>query len=238
MKIILIGYGKMGHLVEDIAKQKDHQIVARIQSSTSIAEQQLKEADLCIDFSTPESVLQNVHLIAKSKKNIVMGTTGWYDQMEEVKKIVKEHDIGFLFSPNFSVGLHLFRKIVENAAQLINDIEEYDVAGYEIHHNQKADSPSGTAKSLMDNILQKIKRKKNPLYEMGDRQITPEELHFTSIRCGFVPGTHTLIFDSPADTITLTHQARNREGFARGAVTAAEWLVEKKGFFTLDDIIR
>lgn len=237
MKIILVGYGKMGHLIEEIALQKNYQVIAKIQSSTSLNEQQLKEADICIDFSTPESVLQNVHLIAKSKTNIVMGTTGWYDQMDKIKKIVKEHHIGFLFSPNFSVGVHLFKKIVENAAQLLNEFDEYDVAGFEIHHNQKADSPSGTAKSLVNNLLEKIKRKKNPIYELGDRPINAEELHFASIRCGHVPGTHTLMFDSPADTITLTHQARSREGFARGAVTAAEWLKGKKGFFSFDDMI-
>lgn len=240
MKIVLIGYGKMGRLIEEIALQKEHTIIARIHPSgalSSIDENLIRHADMCIDFSTPESALPNIRTIAALKKNIVMGTTGWYEHLDEVKQIVQENQIGFLFSPNFSIGVHLFKNIVESAAQLINEFEDYDVAGYEIHHNQKADSPSGTAKSIVHTLLEKIKRKTAPVYDIMDRPMAPHELHFSSIRCGSIPGTHTVLFDSPADTITITHQARNREGFARGAVAAAEWLEDKKGFFTLDDMI-
>ncbi len=240
MKIALIGYGKMGKLIEQIALQKEHEIVARVHTSgvlSTLDEKQISLADICLDFSAPLSVLQNIRILAGMKKNIVMGTTGWYEHLDEVKQIVKESQIGFIFSPNFSIGVHLFNSIVESAAHLINEFEDYDVAGQEIHHNQKLDSPSGTAKSIVHTLLKKIKRKTSPVYDMVNRPIASHELHFPSIRCGFVPGTHSVIFDSAADTITITHQARNREGFARGAVTAAEWLEGKTGFFTLDDMI-
>lgn len=241
MKILLIGYGKMGRLIEDIALQKEHSIVAKISQSgpiTSLEEHLIKDIDVCIDFSTPSAVLENIRTVARYKKNIVVGTTGWYDHLNEVKHLVKENRIGFLYSSNFSIGVHLFKSIVETAAYMINEFEEYDVAGQEMHHNQKSDSPSGTARSLVHLLLEKIKRKTAPVYEMIDRPIAPHELHFPSIRCGSTPGTHSIIFDSPADTITISHQARNREGFARGALAAAEWLENKTGFFTLDDMIK
>lgn len=239
MKIALIGYGKMGRLIEEIAIQKEHTIVAKIHpsGSSSIIDSQIHQADVCIDFSTPESALQNIITIAKLKKNIVMGTTGWYEHLDEVKNIVHDNKIGFLFSPNFSIGVHLFKNIVETAASLMNDFDEYDVAGFELHHNQKADSPSGSAKALVHELLEKIKRKSIPQYNCINRPIGSEELHFSSVRCGSIPGTHTIIFDSPNDTITLSHQARNRDGFAHGAVRAAEWLIGKQGFFTLDQMI-
>lgn len=240
MKIVLIGYGKMGRLIEDIALQKEHAVIAKIHldgSLSSVNENHIKHADICIDFSTSQCALQNIRTLASFKKNIVMGTTGWYEHLSEVKDIVQKSQIGFLYSPNFSIGIHLFKNIIESAAQLINEFEDYDIAGQEIHHNQKIDSPSGTAKSIVYTLLEKIKRKTAPVYDLIDRPIASHELHFPSIRCGSTPGTHSVIFDSPADTITITHQARNREGFARGAVAAAEWLEGKKGFFTLDDMV-
>lgn len=241
MKIVLIGYGKMGKLIAELALQKEHQVIAKIHGGNplqSADEDIIRQADVCIDFSTPQSVMGHIRKIASLKKNLVMGTTGWYDHLEEVRAMVNEHQIGFLFSPNFSIGVHLFKKIVEEASQLMNEFDDYDVGGLEQHHNQKEDSPSGTTKSLVFSILEKFKRKKTPVYDLLDRPIAPQELHFPSLRCGFFPGTHSVIFDSPVDTITLTHQARNREGFARGAILAAEWLEGKKGFFTLDDMIQ
>ncbi|MBN9377822.1 MAG: 4-hydroxy-tetrahydrodipicolinate reductase [Chlamydiales bacterium 38-26] len=240
MKIALIGYGKMGRLIEDLALQNEHQIIAKIHPNgllKSIESTALQEADVCIDFSTPQSAIENIRSLAALKKNIVMGTTGWYAHMDEVKQLVKEQNIGFIFSPNFSIGVHLFKNIVSSAAELINLFDEYDIAGHEIHHNQKIDSPSGTAKYIVHTLLEKIKRKTTPVYELLDRPIATHELHFPCIRCGSTPGTHSVIFDSPADTITISHQARNREGFAVGALTAAEWLNGRSGFFTLDDMI-
>jgi 4-hydroxy-tetrahydrodipicolinate reductase len=240
MKIALIGYGKMGKLIEEIALQREHRIIAKIHPSgalNKIDEESVVNADVCIDFSHPHYAMDNIRSLAKLKKNIIMGTTGWYDQISEVKSIVKESQIGFLFAPNFSMGVLIFKKIVESAAKMINEFDDYDISGFEMHHNQKADSPSGTAKNLVYTLLEHIDRKTKPLYDAVNRPIEPHELHFSSVRCGSIPGTHTVQFDSTADSITLTHQARTRNGFASGAVTAAEWLQGKKGFFSFDKII-
>lgn len=145
-----------------------------------------------------------------------MGTTGWYNRLKEMKAIVDEHQIGFLYSPNFSLGVHLFLQTVEEAAKRYLSHSEYCVGGIEMHHAEKEDAPSGTAKSIMEKI--------------------GKPCAFTSVRLGTIPGTHTVIFDSKADQITLQHEARTREGFALGAVKAAEWLHGKKGFYTLEDM--
>lgn len=204
LKIALIGYGKMGRMVEAIALERGHRIVP------------LEEAFVCIDFTRPEAALPNVQKLAPLGKNIVMGTTGWYEQLPEVEKLVKQHAIGFLYAPNFSLGVQLFLQVVAEAAKRYLSHEEYSVGGYELHHAAKKDAPSGTAKALMERV--------------------GRPMEFAAIRCGSIPGTHTLIFDSKADTITLQHEARSREGFALGAVKAAEWLTGKKGFYTMEDM--
>lgn len=223
MKLALIGYGKMGKMVEAAAKQKGHAIVSYCHRD--VTPSHLKEADLCIDFTHPSAAIPNLQIAAKQRKNYVMGTTGWYDALEEVRQIVSQHEIGFLYSPNFSIGVQLFLKIVSEAAALINEFPVYDVGITEEHHNKKVDSPSGTALAITNTLLVQMKNK------------SEEQLQVASLRCGSIPGTHTVHFDSPCDTITIKHQARNREGFAQGAVVAAEWLHGKKGFYTLADLL-
>lgn len=224
MKIALLGNGKMGQMVEAAAKQRGHAIVATI-TRGKITPNLLKDAQVCIDFSHPECVLDHIQAIAMCNKPLIMGTTGWTDYLDEAKRIVLKSNIGFLYSPNFSIGVALFFRLVQSAAQLIDPFANYDVGLFEAHHNQKADAPSGTAKALKQIINQAMKTRSSNLPEIS------------SIRCGSIPGTHSVIFDSPADTITLTHEARNREGFANGAITAAEWIQNRKGFFTLEDML-
>jgi 4-hydroxy-tetrahydrodipicolinate reductase len=215
----LIGYGKMGRMVEAAAGEKGHNtVILRELTPASV-----QSVDVAIDFTHPDVAMDHLRQLASLKKSLVMGTTGWYDQLETAKRIVEGSGIGFFYAPNFSIGVHLFMKVVKEAARLINHYPDYDVAGFESHHNQKADSPSGTAKALKGLLERNMQRKR--------------DVPMASLRVGSVPGTHSIIFDSPADTISLTHTARNREGFARGAVTAAEWLKEKKGFFTMEDLI-
>jgi len=244
MNIAIIGYGKMGHIVEQIAIKKGLNIRAIIDpiaegaTHKEINEESLKDVDVCIEFSLPEVAVENVKQIAALKKNLVLATTGWYDKVEEVKKIVEEAGIGFIYASNFSIGVNAFCKVLEKAAQVFNNIEDYDVLAYELHHNRKKDSPSGTAKTLGEVLINNIERKKKLVYEMLDRKIEADELHFASVRGGDVPGTHVIAFDSPADTIELKHTARSREGFALGAVMAAEWLKDKQGFFTIDDMMK
>lgn len=227
LKIAIIGYGKMGKMVERQARSRNHEIVAIIDPSLSLNEitsESIGQADLCIEFTRPDSVLDNIRKILDLKKNVITGTTGWDSSLEQVKTWVNESDAGLFYASNFSLGLNYFLNTVEKAAELFLQNDNYDVAGMEIHHNQKLDSPSGTALTIQNRIAKK-------------GNIPLEKIPFSSVRCGSTPGTHTIYFDSPADTITLTHQARNREDFALGAVTAAEWMQNKKGVYTMEDLL-
>ncbi|MBI2145347.1 4-hydroxy-tetrahydrodipicolinate reductase [Candidatus Woesearchaeota archaeon] len=244
MKIALIGYGKMGKEVERAAKMRGHSVCAIIDPSNAGATHKdvgdgscLKDAEVVIDFTVPAAVLGNIKKVSAAKKNLVIGTTGWYDGMTEAKQLVGQAGTGLIYSSNFSVGVNVFYRVVEAAARLVNKVPEYDVFGYELHHNQKLDSPSGTAKSIAELLVKNIGRKKQVQYDRLDRRINSDEIHFASVRSGWIPGTHVVGFDSEADTIELKHTARSRSGFALGAVMAAEWLKGRKGFFTMNDFI-
>ena len=242
MHIALIGHGKMGKEIESVAKEKGVKVVAIFTDENNtgglgLTPEALRSVDVCIDFSAPASVLDNIESVAECGKNIVVGTTGWYDRMETVKKIVKEKKIGFLYSSNFSLGVNVFSQIVMDASRLFEKYPEYDVAINEVHHTGKVDSPSGTALSLGSIILQSLKRKTEILHETSHGQVKPQQLHVTSTRAGHVTGTHTVLFDSEYDSVELVHRAKSRRGFALGAVVAAEWLKGKKGFYTMRDVI-
>ncbi len=243
MKIALIGYGKMGKEVERVARLRGHAVCAIVDRVDPAATHRelgascLRDADVAIDFTVPSAVLENIRAVAAAKKSMVVGTTGWYDGMTEAKQVIGSAGTGFIYSSNFSIGVNAFYRIVEAAAKLINKVPEYDVFGYELHHSQKLDSPSGTAKSVAEILLKNIGRKRHAQYEKLDRRINQEELHFASVRAGSIPGTHVVGFDSDADTIELKHTARSRAGFALGAVMAAEWVKGRKGFFTMNDFV-
>jgi 4-hydroxy-tetrahydrodipicolinate reductase len=224
MKIALIGYGKMGQMIEKIALSAGHTVVARITSSQHWDLDALQTADLCMEFTQPGSAMENIERLARLKKDIVIGTTGWYGEMRRLESLVKEHEIGALYSPNFSLGVQLFLAILNDASRTMNPFKEYDVAGMESHHNQKKDRPAGTALEMARIVEENMSR--------------IHQCDFSSVRCGSMPGTYTIFFDSPEDTITLTHTARNREGYAKGAVRAAEWLIGKKGLYTFTDCIK
>ena len=242
MRIALIGYGRMGKAVECVAKQRGHQIVLIDPMDSNVTYKEinsdsLKDVDVCIDFSSPTVALNNAKLVSSFGKNLVMGTTGWYDKMDEMKENVKE--IGFLWSGNFSIGMNVFFHAVKETAKVMNNIPEYDAAVYEIHHNQKKDSPGGSAQMLGKIILDNMDRKKKIVGDrFTDRKPEPDELHVASVRCGSIPGTHSVLFDCPVDTIELKHIARGREGFAFGAVLAAEFVYSKKGFFGIEDLMK
>jgi len=251
MRIALIGYGKMGRIIEQIAQAQGHTIAvivepfaedtpAGVPLSKSIAEANFDSADVAIEFSVPAIACANITALAQKKIPTVTGTTGWHDKMDEVRKAVEAANSALLWSSNFSIGVNLFYRIAWKAAELFNNFNDYDVGGFEVHHNKKLDSPSGTAKTLAEGVLSKIERKKKIVWETLDRKPAADELHFPSLRLGAVPGTHSLFFDSPADTIEITHTARSREGFASGAVIAAQWLTakERHGVFTIDDMLK
>jgi 4-hydroxy-tetrahydrodipicolinate reductase len=243
MKIALIGYGKMGREVERVALAKGHEIAARIdpvsaeRTATTISAQSLTDAAVCIEFSAPQAVVGNIEEAARLKKPLVVGTTGWYEHLSRVEGVVREENTGLVYAPNFSLGVNLFYRIAATAAALFNQFEEYDVSGLEIHHRRKVDSPSGTAKQLSQIVLKHFTRKKRVTSECLNRAIQPEEFHLVSARAGDFPGNHSLVFDSAADTIELTHSARSRAGFASGALLAAEWIVRHKGFYTFDQVL-
>jgi 4-hydroxy-tetrahydrodipicolinate reductase len=242
LNIAIIGYGRMGKEVELVAKEKGLRVASIITEENNtgglgITPDSLKGVDVCIDFSVPTAALDNIEAVADCGKSMVVGTTGWYDRLEHVRKLVKEKKIGFLYASNFSLGVNIFSQIVMDASRLFDRYSDYDVSIHEVHHKGKADSPSGTALSLGSTILQSMKRKTELLHETPHGQIKPHQLHVTSTRIGSVTGTHTVLFDSECDSIELVHRAKGRRGFALGAVVAAEWLKGKKGFYTMRDVI-
>lgn len=230
MNIAIVGYGKMGHEIERAAKLKGAYVQSIIDpkdsgaTHKSVDEESMKNVDVCIDFTKPDAVIENIRKISKFGKNIAVGTTGWHNSLEEAREIVMKNNTGLVYASNFSIGVNVFFRIIENAAKIMNNLDDYDVFGYELHHNKKLDSPSGTAKSIENILISNIKRKK--------------EVPFASVRAGSIPGTHVVGFDSSADTIELKHTARNREGFAIGAIMAAEWINGKKGFYNVDDMVK
>lgn len=242
MNIALIGYGKMGKELELIAAERAINIVRIFtekenRDGKALTKTSLKNVDVCIEFSTPDAVMKNIKAAVSCGKNMVVGTTGWYGRIKEVEAMVKKHKSGFLYAANFSPGVNIFSQIVSDAARLFNKQSGYDAAISEVHHRGKADSPSGTALSLGSLIMQQMKRKSTLLTETTHGQIKPHQLHISSTRIGNVTGRHEVVFDSEADTITLVHTAKNRRGYALGALLAAEWLKGKKGFYTMRDVI-
>ncbi len=240
--IALIGYGNMGRIIETMALEKGHTIAAKIDPfaegcDETITREALSGADVCIDFTHPSVVVDNIKQMAALGKNMVIGTTGWYDQMDEIKQVVERHKVGLIWSGNFSVGVNALFKIVEFAARIFNNLPDYDVLGHEFHHKNKADSPSGTATMLANILVDNIARKEHAVYRMLDRKIEPNELHFSSSRGGAIPGTHSVMFDSPVDTIEIKHTARGREGFAAGTLLAAEFIQHKTGFYSINDLM-
>lgn len=257
MKIALVGYGKMGHMIEDAAVQCGHEVVCTVDlfatdascitSDTAEMVKTVKEsgAEGIIEFSHPASVMQNINALVPVRMPLVVGTTGWKDNLPAITDQVNVNKTSLLHAANFSVGVNLFYRIVEEAARLVSEFDAYDCGLFESHHNQKADSPSGTALDIARRVMDNMPAKKRLVTNSADHKPEEDELHLGSVRVGSVPGTHTVWFDSVADTIELTHTARNREGFALGAVRALEWLVApgangkaKIGVFTMDDVFR
>jgi 4-hydroxy-tetrahydrodipicolinate reductase len=256
MKIAIIGYGKMGKMVEQAAIAGGHTVTAIVDplvketglSVTGAAQYReisgdLGKAEAAIEFTQPDIVLANIKALAERKIPSVIGTTGWHDKLGEARQAVESTGASLIWATNFSLGVNIFYRIAWYAAGLVDAFPEYDVGGFESHHNKKLDSPSGTAKTLVEGTLARIGRKDKAVWETLDRRPLPNELHFPNLRLGSVPGTHSLMFDSPADSIEITHTARSREGFASGAVRAAGWLLNgengiRKGFFSIDDMLK
>jgi len=244
MNIAIIGYGKMGQEIEKVAKDEEINVISTIDPNNSAAKfsqinmESLKNVDVCIDFTVPNTVVDNIKEVSRLGVNMVVGTTGWYDNLDKVRQIVEDASIGFIYSSNFSIGVNIFFRIVEEASKIVNNIEDYDIYSYELHHKRKIDSPSGTARVIGNIIMKNVDRKSKVVYGNLNRKIKSNELHIGSIRGGYIPGTHIVGFDSEVDTIELKHTARSKKGFAIGAVIAAKWLKDKKGFFEISDFMK
>jgi 4-hydroxy-tetrahydrodipicolinate reductase len=227
LKIAIVGYGKMGRLIERIAVERGHEIALKLDEFNNarfegITAENFRTVDAAIDFSIPSAAVVNIEKIAALGVNLVVGTTGWLERIDHVREVVEKSGIGLVWSPNYSVGVNAFFRIVGEAAKLLSGAPEYEAWAWEIHHSAKKDAPSGTLLKLVDEM-----RKAG-----YDRPVDTG-----SNRAGTIAGTHEIGFDSAADTITLRHTARSREGFALGAVKAAEWVQGKKGFHEFGDTL-
>jgi len=245
MKIALLGYGKMGHIIEKIATDRKHEIVLKIDydNQHDLTAENLAMADVAIEFSTPATVLGNIKSCFNAGLPVVVGTTGWYNWLGEIKQQCQDGDHALIYASNFSIGVNVLFYVNRVLAKLMSNYPYYDVQVEEIHHTQKVDSPSGTAITLAEGIIENLDSKKtwtNVLTTDGDESsgdaVAPEQLLIESFRIDSVPGTHTVLYDSEVDTIELKHTAHNRNGFALGAVMAAEWIQNKKGFFEAKDM--
>lgn len=225
--LALLGYGKMGKALAQLAPQRGFEVRLVMDldlnaQSHGIMREKFKDIDVCIDFTTPESVVENVHRVAALGVNLVVGTTGWQKHQAEVRKVVEQAGVGMVYGANFSIGVNLFYRLARAAAEIFAPFPMYDPFLTESHHKMKKDAPSGTALEIA-------------------RQIQPyfvdRDIPVASVRGGYIPGTHEVAFDSEADTVVLTHTARGRLGFAEGALLAARWVVGKKGFYSFAEVL-
>ncbi|MBU2525179.1 MAG: 4-hydroxy-tetrahydrodipicolinate reductase [Bacteroidetes bacterium] len=230
MKIALVGYGKMGKTIDAVATQRGHEVVAKIDGPVTV--EILKNADVAIEFSVPAAAVSNLKTCFEAGVPAVSGTTGWLAQFEEVCQACKEARSGFIYASNFSLGVNLFFQLNEYLAKLMQPFQQYHAGIEEIHHIHKLDAPSGTAITLAEGVMAHSHYQKWTLDTADD-----DTLKIEAKRIGEVPGTHTVSFDAPEDRISITHEAHGREGFALGAVMAAEWLCGKTGIFTMKDVL-
>lgn len=237
MKLALIGYGKMGREIEQIAKDRGHEIVSIIDVNNlaDFESDAFKSADVAIEFTRPDAALENYRRAFKSGVAVVAGTTGWLDHIDEIKNACENEGKTFFYASNFSLGVNIFFALNKYLAKIMNGFTDYDVKMKEIHHIHKLDEPSGTAITLAEGVLDNIERKNNWTIETPKNS---SELFIEAIREGEVPGYHSIIYESEVDTITITHDAKSRKGFALGAVVAAEFTCGKKGFLTMSDMLK
>ncbi len=260
MKIALIGYGKMGHIIEEVAKNRGHEVVCAIDinNQEDFESEAFRSADVAIEFTTPKTCLGNVRKCLDAGVPVVVGSTGWYNELPKVKEDVRKADGSLFWASNFSIGVNVFVAMQKYIARIMNNYPQYDVTLSETHHIHKLDSPSGTAITIANAITDNLDRKQTwketaAIWQHEDQSIdvarnaeagttyashSDDELEVVAFRRGEVPGIHTVVYDSDVDTITMSHSAKSRRGFAVGAVVAAEWMADgKKGVYTMTDLM-
>ena len=231
MKIALLGYGRMGKAIEKIAVERGHEIVIKVDVDTQ--EYDISRADIAIDFSIPSSAFQNITNCFKNNVPVVSGTTGWLDKYNDAIAICNENKGGFISATNFSLGVNIFFELNEQLAKMMANLSEYSISMEEIHHTKKLDAPSGTAITLAEGVIKNTSKNNWALNVTND----PNEIPIVAKRIPDVPGTHSVSYTSTIDDIEIKHTAHNRQGFALGAVVAAEWLVDKTGIFSMKDVL-
>jgi 4-hydroxy-tetrahydrodipicolinate reductase len=236
MKLALIGYGKMGKAIHEIAKERGHQaaLIIDLENTHELTAENIKKADVVIEFTSPHTAYNNVKFCLQNGVPVVCGSTGWLEKLDHVKQLAHENKTGLIVASNFSVGVNIFFEINKRLAELMNAHKEYDITLKEIHHTQKKDAPSGTAISLAEQILEQIGRKDK---WVNEKPLQPNELTIISERVDPAPGTHHVKYSSAIDDIEIIHTAHNRTGFALGAVLAAEFLIGKEGFFGMKEVL-
>jgi 4-hydroxy-tetrahydrodipicolinate reductase len=234
MKIVLVGYGKMGKTIERIALQRGHEIIGKIDVDNPHELDSIK-ADVAIEFSHPEAAFNNVKRCLEKQIAVVCGTTGWLERKKEIEELTRKTNGAFFYASNYSLGVNLFFKLNEQLAKMMKGFTNYEINLEEIHHTEKRDAPSGTAITLAEGILKNIDRKKNWVNQEAKQET---ELPIKSLRIGQAPGTHTIKYSSAVDDIEIRHTAHTREGFAQGAVMVAEWIKDKKGVLNMDDFLK
>lgn len=236
MKIALVGYGKMGMAIEEIAVKKGHEIVLKItiDNTEDMTIANLQKADVAIEFTGPESAFNNVNMCIDAGVPVVCGSTGWLEKWKEIQDLCLEKNGAFIYASNYSIGVNLFFEVNKYLSKLMSAYDEYDVKLEEIHHTQKKDAPSGTAITLAEQVLQNITTKKHWVNKQSDNK---QDLEILSERIDPAPGTHKVKYTSAIDDIEIIHTAHNRMGFAGGALKAAEFLKDKKGIYTMKDVL-
>ncbi|SIO17862.1 4-hydroxy-tetrahydrodipicolinate reductase [Algoriphagus halophilus] len=238
MNILLLGYGKMGKIIGEIAESRGHSIAGKINIDNKEDLQKLdpKDVDVAIEFSQPEAAFENISWAINHGVPVVVGTTGWLDKKSEIEKMTLDKNGSFFYASNFSIGVNIFFKVNEFLSKLMNETTGYGVSIEEIHHTAKKDAPSGTAITLAEGIIKNL-NSKNTWNLNGETPSSEESVEITSKRIDPAPGTHIIRYQSPIDDLEITHTAHSRQGFALGAVLVAEWIPEKKGVLSMDDFL-
>lgn len=236
MKIALIGYGKMGKEIELSALTNGHEIVLKVDHNSNITLEDLKKADVAIEFTQPDAAVKNIQLCFDANVPVVVGTTGWYNNLEKIIAECKWKNKSLLYASNFSIGVNIFFELNRKLAKMMNDYKDYEADIEEVHHLQKLDKPSGTAITLANDLVNELDSKTS--WQLDEEDSYPKEkLLIRSYREDAIPGIHSVAYRSTNDVIEIKHVAQNRKGFAQGALVAAEWLVGKKGVFTMKDVL-
>ena len=243
MKIALIGYGKMGKTIHDLAKEKNEKsgnnkldiaLIIDVDNRNTITKEELQQVDVAIEFTSPHTAVDNIKWCFDADVPVVVGSTGWTSELTDIQEYARQNNNAFLFAPNFSIGVNIFFEVNRYLAQIMNKHDEYDITLEEIHHTEKKDAPSGTALHAALDILKRVERKNDWKNESSENK---DILPIISLREDKVPGTHYVTYESTIDRIDLIHTAHNRKGFAGGALLAAEWLVGKKGAYSMEDVL-